>query len=56
VAHEHRYPREPSLVAHLLKVAGAISFSPIVRGRHRSATAFSCPVWRFLGKFRKRIT
>ena len=41
VAHEHRRPREPSVVAHLLKVAGAISFSPIVRGRHRSATAFS---------------
>jgi hypothetical protein len=39
--HEHRYPREPSVVAHLLKVAGAISFPPIVRGRHRSATAFS---------------
>src|SRR6202050_4842319 len=39
--HEHRCPREPSLVAHLVKVAGAISFSPIVRGRHRSATAFS---------------
>jgi hypothetical protein len=38
-------------------VAGAISFSKIVRGRHRSATAFFvCPVWRSLGKFRKRIT
>src|SRR3984957_1067948 len=41
VAHEHRRPREPSVVAHLLKVAGAISFSSIVRGRHRSATALS---------------
>src|ERR1700687_4520566 len=39
--HEHRRPQNPPLVAHLVKVAGAISFSPIVRGRHRSATAFS---------------
>ena len=39
-AHEHRRPPNPSLVAHLLKVAGAISFLPIVEGRHRSATAF----------------
>jgi hypothetical protein len=23
-AHEHRWPQEPSVVAHLLKVAGAI--------------------------------
>ncbi|HZC98315.1 MAG TPA: hypothetical protein VE267_19735, partial [Bradyrhizobium sp.] len=40
VAYEHRRPQIPSLVAHLLKVAGAISFPPIVEGRHRSATAF----------------
>src|SRR4030081_294431 len=39
--HEHRLPPSPSLVAHLLKVAGAISLSSIVRGRHRSATAYS---------------
>jgi hypothetical protein len=39
VVHEHRRPQKPSLVAHLLKVAGAISFSKIVGGRHRSATA-----------------
>jgi hypothetical protein len=38
--HEHRRPQSPSLVAQLLEVAGAISFSKIVRGRHRSATAF----------------
>ena len=29
--HEHRFRNDPSVVAHLLKVAGAISFFPIVK-------------------------
>ena len=57
VPHEHPRTPNPSLVAHLLKVAGAIPFFPIVGGRHRRCDGlFVCPVWRSLGKFRKRIT
>ena len=43
-AHEHRRPPIPSLVAHLLKVAGAISFLKIVEGRHavRRPVRLSC--------------
>src|SRR5258706_15388607 len=38
---EHRRPQEPSLVAHLLKVAGAISFSPIVEAALAARRPFS---------------
>src|SRR5882672_11825872 len=35
-SHAYRRPLKPSLVAHLLKVAGAIFPFTIARGRHRS--------------------
>lgn len=39
--YEHPIQSDPSLVAHLLKVAGAIHLMNNRRGRHRRATAFS---------------
>jgi hypothetical protein len=37
-------------------VAGAILLKLIVEGRHPVRRPYPCPVWRSLGKFRKRIT
>src|ERR1700750_1270010 len=56
VGHEHRRPPLPSLVAHLLTrwpVRFALVF--IVQGPPSQAVLL-CPVWRSLGKFRKRNT
>ncbi len=52
--HEHRCPSSPSLVAHLVKGGRCDSFD--IRSQ-RAATQRRLPVgpvWRFLGKFRKR--
>jgi hypothetical protein len=56
LGHAHRRPTVPSLVAHLLK-GGRCDFPIYHRSRPPSQRRpFICPVWRSLGKFRKRIT
>jgi hypothetical protein len=57
LAHAHRRPPSPSLVAHLVK-GGRCDFRQFTS----SGAAITvrrpsvCPVWRSLGKFRKRTT
>jgi hypothetical protein len=52
-SHEHRRPPLTSLVAHLLKVAVRFIQTFIAQGPPSQAVLL-CPVWRFLGQFRKR--
>jgi hypothetical protein len=49
LGYEHHSSPIPSLVAHLLEVAGAISFLQSSRAAS-TVRPFRCPVWRFLGK------